>query len=82
MNQPLTLAERCKLATDCLPQAEYRTRLEALHAELLADCQTAAAERERCAAFVQGRADACRPGSEEQIQLASAAACLRASRPS
>jgi hypothetical protein len=31
-----TLAQRCKLATDCLPQAEYRTRLEALHSELLA----------------------------------------------
>ena len=32
----LTLEERCKLATDCLPKAEYRTRLESLHAELLA----------------------------------------------
>lgn len=31
----LTLEQRCKLATDCLPVAEYRTRLEALHAELL-----------------------------------------------
>jgi hypothetical protein len=42
----MTLEERCKLATDCLPQAEYRRRLEALHAELLA---AVAAERERCA---------------------------------
>jgi hypothetical protein len=32
----MTLEERCKLATDCLPVAEYRTRLEDLHAELLA----------------------------------------------
>lgn len=32
----MTLDERCKLATDCLPDAEYRRRLEALHAELLA----------------------------------------------
>ncbi len=32
----LTLEERCKLAIDCLPDAEYRTRLEALHADLLA----------------------------------------------
>ena len=32
----MTLEERCKLATDCLPLAEYRTRLEALHTELLA----------------------------------------------
>lgn len=35
----LTLEDRCKLATDCLPVAEYRTRLEALHAELLADAR-------------------------------------------
>ncbi len=31
-----TLAQRCKLATDCLPDAEYRRMLEALHGELLA----------------------------------------------
>lgn len=37
----MTLEQRCKLATDCLPQAEYRTRLEALHAELLAGCKDA-----------------------------------------
>jgi hypothetical protein len=47
VTQPkLTLAQRCKLATDCLPDAEYRRRLEALHDELLAalDAQTAQAE--------------------------------------
>ena len=53
----MTLEQRCKLATDCLPQAEYRTRLEALHAELLAGCKDAAkqvaAERERCAMKLQ-----------------------------
>ena len=30
---------RCKLATACLPQAEYRCRLEALHAELLTEIE-------------------------------------------
>jgi hypothetical protein len=39
----MTLEERCKLATDCLPPSEYRTRLEALHAELLALRKEAAA---------------------------------------
>ena len=34
-SQTLTLAERCKVATDCLPDAPYRTQLTALHAELL-----------------------------------------------
>ncbi len=38
----MTFEERCKLTTDCLPQAEYRTRLEALHAEMLADMKSAA----------------------------------------
>lgn len=33
----LTLASRCKLATDCLPPAEYRTRLERLHDDMLAE---------------------------------------------
>jgi hypothetical protein len=37
----MTFEERCKLATDCLPMAEYRTRLEALHAEMLADMKGA-----------------------------------------
>ena len=32
-----TFAQRCKLATDCLPQAEYRNRLERLHADMLAE---------------------------------------------
>jgi hypothetical protein len=43
----LTLAERCKLATDCLPKAEYRTRLEALHADLLARLRAAEVDAER-----------------------------------
>ena len=37
----MTFEDRCKLATDCLPMAEYRTRLEALHAEMLADMKDA-----------------------------------------
>jgi hypothetical protein len=49
----MTLEERCKLAADCLPQAEYRRRLEALHAELLA---AVAAERERCALLCEAEA--------------------------
>ena len=32
---PMTFVERCKLSTDCLPDALYRTRLEALHQEML-----------------------------------------------
>ena len=30
----MTLQDRCKLATDCLPDAEYRVMLTALHKEL------------------------------------------------
>jgi len=41
-------------------------------------CEAQAATRERCAAFVQAQADECKPGSEVQMRLASAAACLRA----
>lgn len=37
----MTFEERCKLATDCLPMAEYRTRLESLHAEMLEDSMAA-----------------------------------------
>ena len=33
------MGERCKMATDCLPMAECRTRLEALHAEMLAEIE-------------------------------------------
>lgn len=32
----MTFTERCKLATDCLPDAPYRAMLEALHREMLA----------------------------------------------
>jgi len=32
-----TLAQRCELAEKCLPQAEYRTRLERLHGDMLAE---------------------------------------------
>ena len=31
----MTLQDRCKLATDCLPDAPYKTMLTALHKELL-----------------------------------------------
>ena len=37
----MTFEARCKLATDCLPMAECRTRLEALHSEMLADMKAA-----------------------------------------
>lgn len=33
---PPTFAERCRIAQECLPHAEYRTRLTALHEEMLA----------------------------------------------
>ena len=32
-----TLAQRCELAAKCLPPAEYRARLERLHADMLAE---------------------------------------------
>ena len=32
----LTLADRCAIATACLPRDEYRAKLEALHREMLA----------------------------------------------
>lgn len=37
MNTEMTLPQRCKVATDCLPDAPYRTQLTALHDELLAN---------------------------------------------
>ena len=33
----MTLAERCAIAQQCIPPSEFRERLTALHAELLAD---------------------------------------------
>lgn len=41
MDNKMTFEDRCKLATDCLPMAEYRTRLEVLLAEMLADIKDA-----------------------------------------
>ena len=32
----MKIEDRCKIATDCLPESEYRTQLENLHADLLA----------------------------------------------
>lgn len=52
---------RCAIAAGCLPRADYRTRLEALHAEMLA---ALAAERERCAALCDGIAEACEHSSD------------------
>jgi hypothetical protein len=36
------ITERCKLSTDCLPQAPYRLMLEALHADMLAELERTA----------------------------------------
>ena len=38
----MTFTERCRLSTDCLPQAPYRLMLEALHSEMLAEIERAA----------------------------------------
>jgi hypothetical protein len=38
----VTFTERCKLSTDCLPQAPYRLMLEALHADMLAELERTA----------------------------------------
>ena len=46
---------RCKLATDCLPQAEYRCRLEALHAELLTEIERLRGERDASVAAERDR---------------------------
>ena len=32
----LSFSDRCAIAAACLPKADYRTKLEALHAEMLA----------------------------------------------
>jgi hypothetical protein len=32
----MNFTDRCAIATACLPRAEYRTKLEQLHAEMLA----------------------------------------------
>ena len=32
----MNFADRCAIAAGCLPKADYRTKLEALHAEMLA----------------------------------------------
>ena len=37
MTSPKTLAQRCKVAQDCLPVSPYRAQLTALHSELLAN---------------------------------------------
>lgn len=37
----MTFEERCELATTSLPNGEYRTRLEALHAEMLSEIKAA-----------------------------------------
>ena len=34
-----TYAQRCELAEKCLPKAEYRARLERLHADILAEIE-------------------------------------------
>lgn len=57
----MNFADRCAIATGCLPRADYRTKLEALHAEMLA---ALAAERERCAALCDGIAEACEHSSD------------------
>ena len=61
-----TFSERCKLATDCLPKAEYRTRLEALHAEMLC-------ERERWRLSVQHAARELAELDDETAQVQAAA---------
>ena len=33
----MTFSERCKLSTDCLPEAPYRAMLAGLHQEMLAE---------------------------------------------
>lgn len=49
------LRARCRIATDCLPASDYRSRLEALHAEMLEEMErlqsAVAAERAECAAI-------------------------------
>lgn len=37
MYPKMTLEERCNVAAACLQKAEYRTRLELLHSEMLAE---------------------------------------------
>lgn len=50
----LTFAARCAIATGCLPRDEYRAKLEALHAEMLA---AIADERERCAKVCEAQTE-------------------------
>ena len=53
MTNQYPLRDRCRIATECLPESDYRARLEALHAEMLReiDCMRCAVadERQRCA---------------------------------
>lgn len=36
-NETFTFEDRCRIAAECLPKAGYRTMLEALHREMLAE---------------------------------------------
>ena len=44
MSGALTFADRCAIASACLPKADYRAKLEELHAEMLAAIPQAGAE--------------------------------------
>ena len=50
----MNFAARCAIATGCLARADYRAKLEALHAEMLA---AIADERERCACVAESWSD-------------------------
>ena len=73
----MNFADRCAIAAGCLPRADYRTKLEALHAEMLA---AIAAERARCADLCDGTANVCEDianGLKRSAAVSAAKSCAR-----
>ena len=80
----MKIEDRCKIATDCLPQSKYRTQLEKLHADLLSMSNSANLEKAltvcRCAARVVD-SPAYQGVSDEDCDLENAVRNWRAVRP-
>ena len=57
----MKLEDRCKIATNCLPESDYRTRLENLHADLLEMIKDALAARPNLAAVIAWLENGCDP---------------------
>ena len=57
MSGALTFTDRCAIAAGCLPKADYRTKLEALHAEMLDALELAQKYSEHCNSLIAAYKD-------------------------